>query len=180
MVRQTAKHVELYVRAPPMGGALQFSFPHFAISDDVPTDSEVRTVVGRLKNGQAGGATGMKAEHIKVWLDSIQREEKAARENPDREADPGAGHKWKIFVELIQAVWERGEIPEQMSWMIVVLLPKDGGDYRGIGLLDPFWKVVEKIMVCQLGSIEFHPCLHGGLPRGGRGQRQLRQSWRSN
>jgi hypothetical protein len=80
----------------------------------------------------------MKAEHIKVWLDIIQREEKAARENPGREADPGAGHKCKIFVELIQSVWERGEIPEQMSWMIVVLLPKDGGDYRGIGLLDPF------------------------------------------
>ncbi len=82
---------------------------------------------------------------------------------------PGAGHKWKIFVELIQAIWDWGEIPEQMSWMVVMLLPKGGGDFRGIGLLDPFWKVVEKIMVCQLGSIEFHPCLHGGLPRRGMG-----------
>jgi len=135
----------------------------------MPTDSEVRKVVGKLRNGRAGGATGMKAEHIKVWLDTIQREEKAARANPGREADPGAGRKWKIFVELIQAVWERGEIPEQMSWMIVVLLPKGGGDYRGIGLLDPFWKVVEKIMVCRLGSIEFHPCLHRGLPKRGMG-----------
>ncbi len=111
----------------------------------------------------------MNAKHIKVWLDIIQREEKAARENPGREADPGAGHKWKIFVELIEAVWKRGEIPEQMSWMIVALLPKGGGDYRGIGLLDPFWKVVEKIMVCRLGSIEFHPCLHRGLPKRGTG-----------
>ena len=31
----------------------------------------------------------MKAKHIKVWLDTIQREEKAARANPGREADPG-------------------------------------------------------------------------------------------
>ena len=169
MVRQTAERVELYARAPPMGCALPFRFPHFEISDGMPTDSEVRMVVGKLRNGRAGGATGMKAEHIKVWLDTIQREEKAARANPGREADPGAGRKWKIFVELIQAVWERGEIPEQMSWMIVVLLPKGGGDYRGIGLLDPFWKVVEKIMVCRLGSIEFHPCLHGGLPKRGTG-----------
>ena len=61
----------------------------------------------------------MKAEHIKVWLDEIQRKEKAARENPGRVADPGAGHKWKIFIKLIQAVWDRGEIPEQMSWMII-------------------------------------------------------------
>jgi hypothetical protein len=56
-----------------------------------------------------------------------------------------------------------------MSWMIVVLLPKGGGNFRGIGLLDPFWKVVEKVMVCRLGSIEFHPCLHGGLPKRGAG-----------
>jgi hypothetical protein len=34
-----------------------------------------------------------------------------------------------------------------MSWMIVVLLPKGGGNYRGIGLLKPIWKVVEKVMV---------------------------------
>ncbi len=111
----------------------------------------------------------MKAEHIKVWLDEIQCEEKAAMENHGREADPGAGHKWSIFIELIQAIWNRGEIPEQMSWMIVVLLPKGGGDFRGIGLLDPLWKVVEKVMVCRLVSIEFHPCLHGGLPKRGTG-----------
>ncbi len=47
----------------------------------------------------------------------------------------------------MQAVWESGTIPTQMSWMIIVLLPKGGGDYRGIGLLDPMWKAVEKIMV---------------------------------
>jgi hypothetical protein len=41
------------------------------------------------------------------------------------------------------------------------------GDFQGIGLLDPCWKVVEKIMVRHMGAIEFHPCLHRGLPRGG-------------
>ncbi len=148
MVRQMAERVDLYARAPPMGEALPFNFPHFKISNNMPTDSELRKVVGGLRNGRAAGATGMKAEHIKVWLNKIQRKEKAAMENPDREADPGAGCKWQIFVELIQAIWERGEIPEQMSWMVVVLLPEGGGDFWGIGLLDPFWKVVEKIMVC--------------------------------
>jgi hypothetical protein len=111
----------------------------------------------------------MKAEHIKVWLDEIQHKEKAAVENHGREAETGASHKWRIIVEFFQAIWNWGEIPEQMSWMIVVLLPKGGGDFRGIGLLDPFWKVVEKVMVCRLGNIEFHPCLHGGLPKRGTG-----------
>jgi hypothetical protein len=112
MVKQMAEHVKLYARAPPMGEALLFKFPHFEISNDMPTDSEVQKVVGGLRDGQAGGATGMKAKHIKVWLDEIQREEKAAMENPGREADPGAGHKWKILVELIQAIWDQGGILE--------------------------------------------------------------------
>jgi hypothetical protein len=45
-----------------------------------------------------------------------------------------------------------------------MLLPKGGEDYRGIGLLDPMWKVVEKIMVAQMSCLELHDCLHGGLP----------------
>jgi hypothetical protein len=45
----------------------------------------------------------------------------------------------------------------QMSLMVVVLLPKGGGDFRGIGLLDPCWKVVDKIMVRHMGAIEFSP-----------------------
>ncbi len=46
---------------------------------------------------------------------------------------------------------------------------KGGGNYHGIGLLEPFWKVVEKIMVPRLSSIEFHDCLHCGLPKQGTG-----------
>ena len=49
--------------------------------------------------------------------------------------------------------------------MVVVLLPKGGGDFQGIGLLNPCWKVVKKIMVGRLATIKFHPCLHGGLPK---------------
>jgi hypothetical protein len=66
MVRQTTEHVELYTRAPPMGEALSFNFLHFEISDDMPTDSEVQKVVGGLRNGQAGGATGMKAKLLDI------------------------------------------------------------------------------------------------------------------
>jgi hypothetical protein len=53
--------------------------------------------------------------------------------------------------------------------MAIVLLPKEGEDNHGITLLDPMWKVVEKIMVDQLSVIELHNCLHGGLLRRGMG-----------
>jgi hypothetical protein len=55
-----------------------------------------------------------------VGLTRFSTKEKAARENPGREGvDPGLGCKWWIFVELIQIIWERGEIPEQMSWILL-------------------------------------------------------------
>ena len=170
MSKQTAKRVNLYERSAPTGPPLPFNFSHFEIFDDMPTDSDVRMVVWGLKNRRAGGATGMKAKHLKGWRDKVHHEEKADRENPGRVgADPGLGRKWRIFVELIQTIWEHGEILDQMSWMVVVLLTKGGGDFLGIGLLDPCWKVVEKIMVGRLATIKFHPCLHGGLPKRRRG-----------
>jgi len=35
-----------------------------AIPDAAQTDSELRAVVGKLRNGRAAGAMGMKAEHL--------------------------------------------------------------------------------------------------------------------
>jgi hypothetical protein len=61
-----------------------------------------------------------------------------------------------------------------MKWENIVLLPKGGGDYCGIGLLEPFWKVIEKIMVAQLLSVEFHENLHGRLPGRGTGTAMIK------
>jgi hypothetical protein len=81
----------------------------------------------------------------------------------------GIGDRWWAFVTLLQAVWESGTIPTQITWMIIVLLPKGRGNDCGIGLLDPIWKVVEKVMVAQFSVIKLHDCLHGGLPGRGTG-----------
>ena len=69
-----------------------------------PTDDKIRAMVSGLKNGRAGGATGMQAEHVKAWLADISHEEKAARENPGRIAEAegeNLGKKWRIFVKMI-------------------------------------------------------------------------------
>ncbi len=152
--KQMAKCVELYAWAPPKGVALPFNFLHFAIPDGIPTNKEIHTVGVGLKNGQAAGATRMRPEHVKAWLGDILHKEKAARENPGKTANKGElGNKWRIFVQMIQTIWYREEIPLQMIWMVTLLLPKGGGDFRGIGLLDPCREVVEKIMVCCMGAI---------------------------
>ena len=66
-----------------------------------------------------------------------------------------------ILVSLIQVVWLHGKIMQQLTWIIVVLLPKGGGDYRGIGLLETIWKVVERIMDWGLNIILLYEVLHG-------------------
>jgi hypothetical protein len=161
MAKQTRERVELYAACTPPGSPLPIQIDPALINDAAPMEAELRMVVGELQNGQAAGTMGMKAEHIKGWLADIKREE---REDNGVE---GLGDQWQSFVTLLQAVWTTGSVPTQMSWMIVVLLPKGGGDYCGIGLLNPIWKVVEKVMVFRFSALQLHDCLHGGLPRRG-------------
>ncbi len=49
-----------------------------------------------------------------------------------------------------------------------MLLPKGGGDYRGIGLLEPLGKVMEHIMDRRLNALPLHEALQGC--RNGRGR----------
>ena len=45
--------------------------------------------------------------------------------------------------------------------MVTVLIPKDGGDYQGIGLLKPLWKVIKRVMYHRLEVIALHDSVHG-------------------
>ena len=158
---QTKERVELYGKVPPPGDPIPINVEPFTINDEILDDVEIRGVVSPMRNSRAGGASGIRAENMKVWLQGVIKEEKEGKE--------GAGDKWWILVKLIQTIWEHGEIPQQMQWLIIVLLPKGGGDYRGIGLLEPFWKCVEIIMDRQLQVVKFHDCLHSFLSERGTG-----------
>jgi hypothetical protein len=49
------------------------------------------------------------------------------------------------------------------------LIPRGAGEYRGIGLLEPVWKVLEKVMDLRLEAIVLHDSLHGCLALQGMG-----------
>ena len=69
---------------------------------------------------------------------------------------------WRLLVKLVQHIWETGEIPYQMLQVVVVLIPKGSlGDYRGIGLLEVVWKLIERAVDEQLSKIELHDTLRG-------------------
>ena len=157
----TQERIDLYTAVPPPGAPIPINVDPFDVNDEIPTDGEIREAVKSLRNGRAGGLGGMRAEHLKRWLRDIEEEE--------QEDKRGRGDKWRVLVQLIQTIWEHGSIPQQMTWMVIVLLPKGGGDYRGIGLLEPLWKVVEVLMDKRFLAIEFHDCLHGFLAGRGTG-----------
>ena len=106
-----------------------------------------------LKRCQTGDALLFKSKHIKQWLKDTEEGEKSEHE--------GMGDNWEAFVRLIRLVWETVNIPRQMMWVVAVLMSRGDGDFRGIGLLEPFWKVLEIIMDKRLQVVEFHDYLHG-------------------
>jgi hypothetical protein len=70
----------LYARRQSPGDPLPLHLTPVEIGDDVTTDSKIRTVAGGLTNGRAGGASGMRAEHVKTWLRGVLKEEDPERQ----------------------------------------------------------------------------------------------------
>ncbi len=64
LATQTQERIDLYAARNPPGEMLPFHVDPAPSPDAAPTDSELRMVVGQLRNGRAAGATGMKAEHL--------------------------------------------------------------------------------------------------------------------
>jgi hypothetical protein len=170
---QTLEWVDLYARRESPGDPLPINVAQVEINDDVLSDGKLRQVVGELTNGQVAGASGMCAKHIREWLHGVQREE-----DPEGHGVDSAGVSWHLFVQLVQAAWAHGAIPRQLLWIIVVLVPKGGGDYRRIGLLEPVWRCIERVIDHRLEAIELHNSLHGCCSKRGTGTLPLlRQNW---
>jgi hypothetical protein len=137
----------------------------YAIGANQPCESKLQAAVSLLSHGWFGGTSGIRAEHIKAWLKGAKK-----KEDPETAASHvGAGKMWHKFIHFCSSVWNTGTIPQQMCWVITVFVPKGGGEYRGIGLLEPIWKVLEKVMDLRLEAIVLHDSLHGCLALQGTG-----------
>jgi hypothetical protein len=157
MEQQTAEWVALYARRDSPGDPLPINIDPIPINDRTPTDAKVLEAAQKLTNGWAPGALGMHAKDVKQWLHGMW-----LKEDPEsRTGNKNVGDNWRLFLKLAQAVWDHGDIPPQLLWVIVVLIPKGGGDYHAIGLLEPMWKVWEHMMDRQLNRIPLHESLHG-------------------
>ena len=69
---------------------------------------------------------------------------------------------WERVVGLAQAVFGERRLVDETTWQAVILIPKGIGYYRGIGLVEVTWKVVEDILNLRIAaSINLHNLLHG-------------------
>ena len=64
-------------------------------------------------------------------------------------------------MDLTQYTWKHREIPTEMCWMILILIPQGKTNNSRISLLDTLYKVVESIIdTCLKVCINFHDVLH--------------------
>ena len=70
--------------------------------------------------------------------------------------------RWLCLVEILQHMWSTGEIPQDLGWNVLVLIPKGTTNTWGIGLRETLWKLVEDMIDTRLrASLQFHDVLHG-------------------
>ena len=103
-----------------------------------PTMDEVMEAVGKLKNGKAGGNSGILPEMLKAGC---------------RDCD-----FFEMLLDLVQSVWSECTVPRDWSDAVLVPIPKkqdltDCDNWRGISLLDVVGKAVAKIIQMRLQEL---------------------------
>lgn len=65
---------------------------------------------------------------------------------------------------------DTGDLPQEVTLTTIVLLPKEGGGVRGIGLVEALWKLIAAIVNLRLhSSVMIYDSLHGFRARWGNG-----------
>ena len=122
----------------------------------------------------------MRSEHLREWMQYHQATEAVAEVEARGETLKPEGRdiyteesiedrregrnptKWEKVVELVHIALHYGVLAEEASWQAVVLIPKGGGDYRGIGLVEVMWKAMAVILNRRFtASITYHDFLQG-------------------
>ena len=172
--RITVERVALYSYVPPQGDNIPFHIEPFLVDDLVPEEGEIEWAVKPLHNNCYGGASRMRADHIKRWLATARKAEKdrataggedtatgAKRGAPEDTSAQEGVENWTRVIDLVQVTFREGKLAEEAISQAVVLMPKGKKDYRGIHLVEVMRKVVAAILNCRFTAfITYHKFLH--------------------
>ena len=81
MEKQTAEREELYWKVSPPWDPIPINVEPFDLDDSIPEVAEIRVVAEGLRNGRYGGSSGVRSEHIKMWLRDVINEEENGTED---------------------------------------------------------------------------------------------------
>jgi hypothetical protein len=124
--------------------------PPPAPHDDIPTESELKQAIGRLRTLRSPGSDGITAETLRSVLQRATR---------------GSSEDEEIFQELFRlvvAVGRSGTIPPQWADGVIVGIPKPGGGIRGITLLQAALKTLTNVLTMRLAQVQLDP-VHTGF-----------------
>jgi hypothetical protein len=140
----------LFANQPSTGYPIPVLVSPFYVNDMTPTDKEIGAAVRGLHSRNSPGPSGMRPDDLKEWWDTAWRDK-----DPDTT-------EWEKLVELVQHIFETGNLPLELKWSLLVAITKGSGGFRAIGLLEITWKLISSIIDSRLKQkIILHPALHG-------------------
>ena len=99
--RITAERVELYSQVPSPGDNIPVNVKPAEIDDSVPTEDEIAEEVTKLRRNRSGGASRIRAEHLKGWLAAAKRGGLAEEKGKEKsEAQEEGEVLWGKVVEM--------------------------------------------------------------------------------
>ena len=151
----------------PPGDPIPVHVQPVPVDDTIPTSEEIKATISRLRNNRATGPSRMKAETLKDWRKQAFPEEYAMEGADIPEPDTT---QWDILCSLIGHIFQTGEIPSELKWSVLALLPKPDRSHRGIGLQEVAWKLCSAIIDNRLkAAIRLDQILHGFTSERGTG-----------
>ena len=147
------EYQDLYGMRESPGEQIPSHITTSTIDDSLPTEKEICEAIKRMKRDKSPGASGIRAEHLREWMQGATGKNK----------DPIKVEAWKKLLELVELVFIGQPLPKSFGIGILVLIPKGVPDqYRGIALLEVIYKLVSAIINRRLTSrIAFHDAVHG-------------------
>ena len=117
---------------------------------------------GVYETGQSSRCNGDTVDDLKRWARAAKRVEHAwSEEERDDVSEElfGEALQWSIAVELVQQIFQDGEIPQDFMNAPLVLVPKQEqeGKYRGIALLKVLYKLVSSVINRRIKPNLFGP-----------------------
>ena len=99
-----AERAELYAHIPPPGRPIPIKVSPFPVDDNILELEDISESVIHIRLHRAGGPSGMRAEHLRLWFCAAKQEE---------HPDPG---NWEKVAAIIQSSSRGVKLTVTCAW----------------------------------------------------------------